>query len=69
MNTSHHVPDDSDINVALLKTFSQGNPTLKLNCECTDSRKNFRNLSLSRSNECGELCMICSEKTQQYSLS
>jgi hypothetical protein len=63
MNTCHHVPDDSDINDALSKTFSQGNPTLKLYCVYTDSCRNFRNLSLSRRYECGGRYMTCSEKT------
>jgi len=63
MNTCHHVPDNIDINDALSKTFSQGNPTLKLCCVYTDSRKNFRNLSPSRSYECGRRYMTCLEKT------
>lgn len=63
MNTCHHAPECSDINDALLKTSSQGNPTLKIYCVVTDSRKNFRSLSLSRSYECGGRYTTCSEKT------
>jgi hypothetical protein len=65
MCTCRDVQDDSDVsdvNDALLKTSRQGNPTLKLYCVCTDSRKDFGNFSLSHSYECGGRYMTCSEK-------
>jgi hypothetical protein len=63
MNTCRRVPDNSDINDALLQTFNRGNITLKLYCVCTESRRNFRNLSVSRSYESGGKYTTYSQKT------
>lgn len=63
MNTCRRVPDDRDINDALLQTFNLGNITMKLYCVCTESCRNFRNLSLSRSYESGGTYMTSSQKT------